>query len=570
MSYRALPPPRPHRRPGQPADPRRHDVRRLGQPRPRRVDLDHPPRARRRHQRHRHRRRLRPRRVRGDRRQGAPGPQGQPRRRLPGHQVPRQHARRGPQPGRQLASLDRPRGRGSRCAGCRPTTSTSTRCTARAPRSTSTRPSAPSPTSSGRGRSATSGPRPSCRRRSWRPSGSRRSASASARSPSSRRTRSSPARWSATSCRPPRSTASAYCRGARSRVAGSRAATAVARTRRSTSSRLRRQPARHDPSAPENRVKLEAVHQLQELADEAGLSLIHLALGFVLAHPGGDLGHHRPAHPGAARVPAGRGEGEPVRRRAGPDRRDRPARHDAQRGRPRLRTAGPRGGGAAASVIRSDPAGGPRRSDHAQRTDRDRQPVDHGERVEVGALGAGEGDAADRQGQRGAEGVGDLQGRGVEAAVGVGRWRRASPRWCVGRRSPSRRWRGRTPPPARPRAGPHPRGAATLSSAMPDTPASTTRRADAQGAARATPARRAVRDLARRRPHHADARQRDAGPAGREAPVLLQDVDDVGLGAEEGCAAGGRGWRSPTAGRGAGPVRRAGAGGRARRSRART
>ena len=52
-----------------------------------------------------------------------------------------------------------------------------------------------------------------------------------------------------------------------------------------TSSRLRRQPARHDPASPENRVKLEAVHQLQELADEAGLSLIHLALGFVLAHP---------------------------------------------------------------------------------------------------------------------------------------------------------------------------------------------------------------------------------------------------------------------------------------------
>ena len=51
------------------------------------------------------------------------------------------------------------------------------------------------------------------------------------------------------------------------------------------SSRLRRQPARHDPRSPENRVKLEAVHQLQELADEAGLSLIHLALGFVLAHP---------------------------------------------------------------------------------------------------------------------------------------------------------------------------------------------------------------------------------------------------------------------------------------------
>jgi aryl-alcohol dehydrogenase-like predicted oxidoreductase len=52
-----------------------------------------------------------------------------------------------------------------------------------------------------------------------------------------------------------------------------------------TSSRLKRQPGRHDPSSPENARKLEAVHALQELADEAGLSLIHLALAFVLEHP---------------------------------------------------------------------------------------------------------------------------------------------------------------------------------------------------------------------------------------------------------------------------------------------
>ena len=51
------------------------------------------------------------------------------------------------------------------------------------------------------------------------------------------------------------------------------------------SSRQQRQPARHDPSSPENRAKLEAVHALQDLADEAGLSLIHVALAFVLEHP---------------------------------------------------------------------------------------------------------------------------------------------------------------------------------------------------------------------------------------------------------------------------------------------
>jgi aryl-alcohol dehydrogenase-like predicted oxidoreductase len=51
------------------------------------------------------------------------------------------------------------------------------------------------------------------------------------------------------------------------------------------SSRQQRQPARHDPALPENRRKLEAVHALQDLADQAGISLIHLALGFVLEHP---------------------------------------------------------------------------------------------------------------------------------------------------------------------------------------------------------------------------------------------------------------------------------------------
>ena len=62
-----------HRCLGQQAVPRRDDVRRVGQPRPRRVDPDHPRRARRGHQLRRHRRRLRAGRVGGDRRQGAAG-----------------------------------------------------------------------------------------------------------------------------------------------------------------------------------------------------------------------------------------------------------------------------------------------------------------------------------------------------------------------------------------------------------------------------------------------------------------------------------------------------------------
>ncbi|WP_375790649.1 aldo/keto reductase [Actinoplanes lutulentus] len=51
------------------------------------------------------------------------------------------------------------------------------------------------------------------------------------------------------------------------------------------SSRLTRQPGRFEIDAPENAAKLEAVSALAELAAQSGLSLIELALGFVLAHP---------------------------------------------------------------------------------------------------------------------------------------------------------------------------------------------------------------------------------------------------------------------------------------------
>ncbi|MGW1027702.1 aldo/keto reductase [Streptomyces sp. NPDC002577] len=51
------------------------------------------------------------------------------------------------------------------------------------------------------------------------------------------------------------------------------------------SSRLKRQPHRHDPELAANKRKREAAEQLAELADEAGLSLIHLSLAFVLEHP---------------------------------------------------------------------------------------------------------------------------------------------------------------------------------------------------------------------------------------------------------------------------------------------
>ena len=52
-----------------------------------------------------------------------------------------------------------------------------------------------------------------------------------------------------------------------------------------TSRRASRIPARYDLSKPENQAKLEAATALGDLASEAGMTLIHMALAFVLQHP---------------------------------------------------------------------------------------------------------------------------------------------------------------------------------------------------------------------------------------------------------------------------------------------
>jgi aryl-alcohol dehydrogenase-like predicted oxidoreductase len=52
-----------------------------------------------------------------------------------------------------------------------------------------------------------------------------------------------------------------------------------------TSRRAQLVPQRYDMSLPENQRKLDAVERLAALADEAGLTLIQLALAFVLEHP---------------------------------------------------------------------------------------------------------------------------------------------------------------------------------------------------------------------------------------------------------------------------------------------
>jgi aryl-alcohol dehydrogenase-like predicted oxidoreductase len=52
-----------------------------------------------------------------------------------------------------------------------------------------------------------------------------------------------------------------------------------------TSHRAARLPQRYDLSIPENQRKLEAADALAGVAEEAGLSLVHMAIAFVLNHP---------------------------------------------------------------------------------------------------------------------------------------------------------------------------------------------------------------------------------------------------------------------------------------------
>src|SRR5581483_1138114 len=49
--------------------------------------------------------------------------------------------------------------------------------------------------------------------------------------------------------------------------------------------RARMIPQRFDINLPENKAKFDAADALAAVAEEAGMSLINMALGFVLAHP---------------------------------------------------------------------------------------------------------------------------------------------------------------------------------------------------------------------------------------------------------------------------------------------
>ncbi|MFC1438669.1 aldo/keto reductase [Streptacidiphilus sp. N1-10] len=61
---------------------------------------------------------------------------------------------------------------------------------------------------------------------------------------------------------------------------------AVREGRTVSTNRSRLMPQRFDTALPANRARLDAVEQLAKVAEEAGLTLIQLALGFVTAHPG--------------------------------------------------------------------------------------------------------------------------------------------------------------------------------------------------------------------------------------------------------------------------------------------
>ena len=279
-----LPPARTHRRPGLPAVPRHDDVRRLGQHRPRRLDPHHPPRARRRRQLRRHRRRLLGRRVRGDRRQGA-----RRRRRddvvlatkffMPMGEDPNQ--RGGSRRWIVRAVEDSLRRLGTDYIDLyqvhRPDPDIDVEETLGALTDLVRQGKVRYIGSSSYSGSQIVEAQWTARERRPGALPHRAAALLAADRGSS----------SSTSCRPRSATAWASSPTARWPAAGCRAATARTPTPvRPPAPARSALAARFDMSLPENQRKLDAVEQLAQVAEDAGLTLIELAIAFVINHPG--------------------------------------------------------------------------------------------------------------------------------------------------------------------------------------------------------------------------------------------------------------------------------------------
>ncbi len=134
-----------------------------------------------------------------------------------------------------------------------------------------------------------------------------------------------------------------------------------------TSPARQRLAARYDLSLPANQRKLDAAEALAQLADEAGMSLIEMAIAFVINHPAvtAAIIGPRTMEQLESQLPARRAQA--LRRRTRPHRRDRDARRKHQPRRRRMGQPRPAGNGATTVSSRHRTASAP--SGHAHRGD---------------------------------------------------------------------------------------------------------------------------------------------------------------------------------------------------------
>ncbi len=164
-----------------------------------------------------------------------------------------------------------------------------------------------------------------------------------------------------TCSRPSSATAWAPSPGARWPAAGSRATTGWAP--RSPTSQCGPSGSRSATTCrnPSNQRKLEVAEQLAKLAEDSGMSLVHLAVAFVIAHPGVTSAIIGPRTMEQLETQLGAADVTLGRRRARRHRPDQPARAQPQPGRRRVHAAVARStrGCAAADQARRRPGPDP-------------------------------------------------------------------------------------------------------------------------------------------------------------------------------------------------------------------